>query len=255
MSLRSKPPFDTLYCFRHYSNAGEMLIRYCSSSFFTDVTGYIAVDKTRDLTVLAFRGSHSVRNYLADVDLIRILVDICSGCTAHQGFWDSWVEARKGILAALVTTAAKYPSSKVVVVGHSLGGAIAGFAAAEIRNKGINADLYTYGAPRIGGQKLSDFITNQSNGQNFRVTHSDDPVPRLPPQQLGYAHISPEYWITSATNIPPTPADIIRLDGSNNLQGNGGQNGLDGSAHLWYFGDIAGCSPTKFEFKKRDEYH
>lgn len=230
-----------------------MLTEFSSSSFFTDVTGYIAVDHTRDLMVLAFRGSHSVRNWLADVDFLTVPTDVCPGCWAHQGFWDSWVEARHGILATLATTAAAHPSSKVVVVGHSLGGAIADFAAVEIRKNGINADLYTYGAPRIAGKKLSDFITNQSNGENFRVTHSDDPVPRLPPASFNFAHISPEYWVTPANNIVPTPADIIRLDGDVNFQGNAGQKGFDSDAHLWYFGSIANCSPTRFEFKKRDE--
>lgn len=209
------------------------------------------MDRTHGLTVLAFRGSHSIRNWLTDVDFVTVPTDICPGCTAHQGFWNSWVEARTGILAALKKTASSNPSSKVVVVGHSLGGAIADFAAAEIRKSGIAADLYTYGAPRIAGKNLSNFITNQNKGGNFRVTHTDDPVPRLPPLFLGFVHISPEYWITAPTNVPPTPADITRLDGSVNLKGNTGQVALDTDAHGWYFGAVSSCSPGGIEFKEK----
>lgn len=141
------------------------------SSLRTDVTGYVAIDNTRALTILAFRGSSSVRNFVADANFVAKPTDICPSCTAHNGFWDSWVEARPGVLAALKTAAASHPANRVVVTGHSLGGAIADLAAAEIRKSGITADLYTYGAPRIAGKVLSDFITNQNKGGNFRVTH------------------------------------------------------------------------------------
>ena len=219
----------------------------------TDVTGYIAVDHTRDLTVLAFRGSHSIRNWLTDVDFVPVPTDICHGCTAHQGFWDSWLEARSGILDTLVKTAKNFPSSKVVVVGHSLGGAIADFAAAEIRKQGVDVDLYTFGAPRIAGNTLSDFITNQNRGGNFRVTHTDDPVPRLPPLFLGFVHISPEYWIKTANGVVPMANDIQRLDGNINKNGNTGQIALDVDAHLYYFGPISSCSPDNGIEVKRSE--
>lgn len=120
----------------------------------TDVTGYVAVDNTRGLTVLAFRGSRSVRNFLADANFPSKPVDICDGCTAAQGFWNSWVEAREGVLAALRSTAADHPSNRVIITGHSLGAAIADFAAAEIKKGGTPCDLYTYGSPRIAGPKV-----------------------------------------------------------------------------------------------------
>ena len=216
----------------------------------TDVTGYVAVDKSRSLTVLAFRGSSSVRNFVADADFPVTLTDICDGCTAHQGFWNSWLEARTGVMAALKTAAAANPANRVIVTGHSLGGAIADFAAAEVRKSGVTADLYTYGAPRIAGSKLSDFITNQNAGGNFRTTHINDPVPRLPPIALGFVHISPEYYIKSGNNVVPTPNDITKYTGSVNLQGNtGNPPGLDFSYHGWYFGPVGACAGDDFEFK------
>ncbi|MCJ1469971.1 hypothetical protein MMC07_008616 [Pseudocyphellaria aurata] len=223
------------------------------NSLVTDVTGYIAVDRTRNITVLAFRGSRSIRNYIADVDFVPVPTDICFGCTAHQGFWNSWLEARDGVLKTLMNTAKQNPSSKVVVVGHSLGGAIADFAAAEIRKQGVTVDLYTYGAPRIAGTVLSDFITNQNRGGNFRSTHYNDPVPRLPPIVLGSVHISPEYWITTPNGVVPTPNDIQRLDGNINKNGNTGQTKLDVNAHYYYFGPISSCTPNDGIEVKRAE--
>ena len=225
------------------------------SSLITDVTGYIALDHTRSLTVLAFRGSESVRNYITDADFPLVPTDICSGCTADQGFYNSWQEAKSGIMAALKTAAAANPSYKVVVVGHSLGGAIAVIAAAEMRNQGTTTDLYTYGQPRIGGSTISNYITNQNKGGNFRVTHSDDPVPRLPPLLLKFVHISPEYYIKSGNGVPVTAGDITELTGSINLKGNTGNigNGRDLDAHGWYFNNVSACDTSdSLEIFKRD---
>ena len=191
---------------------------------------------------MAFRGSNSVRNYVADADFPLVPTDICTGCTADQGFYNSWLEARTGILATLKTTATEYPSSKVIVTGHSLGGAIADFAAAEIRKMGVWADLYTYGAPRIAGPPLSNFITNQNMGGNFRVTHKSDPVPRLPPIALGFVHISPEYFISTGDNVIPSADNITQYNGEINLLGNSNPlSSIDISAHGWYFGPIGAC--------------
>lgn len=155
-------------------------------------------------------------------------------------------------MAALKTAAASHPGNRVAIVGHSLGGAIASLAAAEIRKSGVTADLYTYGAPRIAGAALSSFISKQDMGGNFRVTHKNDPVPRLAPVVLGFVHISPEYYISSPNNVVPTANDITKYTGAINLLGNSGNNPLstDVDAHGWYFNAISACGDGDFELKK-----
>ena len=216
------------------------------------MTGYIAVDTTRDLTVLAFRGSKSVRNFLTDGDFPLVPTDICDGCTADQGFWDSWLEARTGILATLKATAAKYPTSKVIITGHSLGAAIAELATAEIKKAGTPVDLYNYGSPRVSGPTLANFVTNQGSGNIYRVTHVSDPVPRLPPTAFGFVHIAPEYYISSGNNVTPSPADITEFTDANDPKGNAGNNplALNVANHGWYFNEIGGCGGGGFEFKQ-----
>ena len=108
--------------------------------------------------------------------------------------------------------------------------------------------LYTFGSPRVGDKALSDYVTAQAGG-DFRVTHTDDPVPRLPPIDFGYAHTSPEYWITAATGVAPGTGDVQVLTGDMNTSGNAGQGGFDVVAHGWYLGPIGECSPSGFEFR------
>ncbi len=84
-------------------------------------------------------------------------------------------------------------------------------------------------------------------GLNYRVTHSDDPVPRILAtskrvnKTWQYSQSSPEYWITSNNTVKPTYADIEVIEGIDNKTGNLGQTGCDFTAHNWYIGNMTGC--------------
>lgn len=117
-----------------------------SSSLITDVTGFVAVDSTNRKIVVSFRGSSSVRNWLANVDFNVMPTDLCDGCTVHQGFWRSWLEARPGILAAVQEAVSRNPGYGIVCTGHSLGGALATLSAATLRNNGYDVALVSQGS-------------------------------------------------------------------------------------------------------------
>lgn len=221
--------------------ANTRTITEFQNSLRSDVTGFVATDTTNQLIVLSFRGSRSVRNWITNVQFPDVTTTICSNCNASTGFWNSWLEAQSKVLNAVNSARAQYPNYKVVSTGHSLGGALATIAAGVLRSRGIRTDLYTYGAPKVGLSGLAQYLTSTSLGETFRVTHKDDPVPRLPPALLGYRHPSPEYYITSGNTAPPTTADINRLTGLLNLAGNEGNLGFSVDSHVYYFGRISAC--------------
>jgi len=181
---------------------------------------------------------------LTDLDIGTTETDICSGCTAHNGFWNSWVDARDRVLSCVKETSMKYPAYQIAVAGHSLGGAIATLAAAHLRNSGYNATLYSFGSPRIGGTKISTYITNQTGG-NYRITHWNDPVPRMPLVIMGYVHISPEYYINKPNNQEVQCNDIKKYEGAVNFKGNSAWIVVDVQAHEWYFDNVATCDAKK----------
>lgn len=212
----------------------------------TDVTGFVATDHTNSLIVISFRGSRSLDNWLTNLDFELTSTDICADCTAHHGFWSSWVDARDTVLPAVKTLAAQYPHYKIAVTGHSLGGAIAPFAAAQLRNQGLGVALYTFGSPRIGDAAISDYISNQPGG-NYRVTHWNDPVPKVPLVIMGYAHVSPEYYIGVKNKVDVKEGNIKIYKGGVNLKGNSAWLLTDVEAHRWYFTQMYTCADVKIK--------
>ncbi|OTA67853.1 lipase [Hypoxylon sp. EC38] len=222
----------------------------------TDIQGFVSSDDTNKLIVTSIKGSESIRNWIADLSFIAVPCDLVDGCLIHAGFLTAYNEIEDDMMAALKEAKKANPSYRTVFTGHSLGGAVATVAAANARNEGYDADLITYGSPRVGNQEFVDFVTNQT-GAEYRVTHLDDPVPRLPPIILNYRHTSPEYWLSSgdANKTDFTTSDIKVCEGFANTDCNGGTGGLDVDAHVFYFEHISGCGQDGLSFKARDVTH
>lgn len=192
--------------------------------------------------MISFRGSQTIDNWLTNLDFGLTTTNLCSGCTAHSGFWQSWLDAKDTVIPAVQTAVKQYPDYQVSVTGHSLGGGIAPLAAAQLRNQGFTVALYTFGSPRVGGTALSSYISNQPGG-NYRITHWNDPVPRVPLLAMGYVHISPEYYINKKNKLAIGESDIQVIQGSVNLfKGNTAWLITDVEAHRWYFTQMYTCA-------------
>ncbi|KAJ5881321.1 uncharacterized protein N7473_012374 [Penicillium subrubescens] len=214
-----------------------------SNTTATDTSGFIAVDNTNKAIILAFRGSYSARNWIADGEFPYADPKLCDGCEAELGFWSSWMMVRNEVIKYLNATVNANPDYEVVVVGHSLGAAVATLAAADLRGKVLpSANLYAFASPRVANPALASYITAQSN--NYRFTHTNDPVPKLPLLTMGYVHISPEYYITAPNNVTVSASQVQVLEGEVNWNGNTGTgmpSPTDFPAHHWYFEEADAC--------------
>lgn len=120
-----------------------------------------------------------------------------------------------------MTALEQHPEYEVILVGHSLGGAVAALAGLEMRMKGLNPKVTTFGEPMVGNRQFVEFFDrhfalgqgNRSShdlekDQRFhRVTHIDDPVPLLPLREWGYTPHAGEIYISKA-DLPPTVEDV-----------------------------------------------
>ena len=68
-------------------------------------------------------------------------------CLAHSGFWNTWQLSSNDIISALLPVVRANPQNQLIVLGHSLGGALATLAATVLRGPPYNLelDLYTFG--------------------------------------------------------------------------------------------------------------
>ncbi|KAK3945194.1 Alpha/Beta hydrolase protein [Diplogelasinospora grovesii] len=221
------------------------------SGVLTDIRGFVAVDPAAQVVVVSVRGSSSIRNWVTDFIFTQVPCPLTPGCLVHAGFYLAWTEISSVVLSAVQSATAAHPGYTVIATGHSLGGAVATIAAAYIRDAGYATDLYTYGSPRVGNLYFARFVTQQPGGE-YRVTHTDDPVPRLPPIILNYRHTSPELWVTNPADIGTyIVGDVEVCTGYANVGCNAGTFGLDFAAHDDYFEPTGGCSADTVLLRSR----
>ncbi|PKS05356.1 hypothetical protein jhhlp_008730 [Lomentospora prolificans] len=212
------------------------------------LSAFVAVDPVQKAVVLSVRGSSNILNWITNLNFgfTACPSGFPSGCTAHAGFKGAWDEISSAVVSAVNSGLSSNPSYKVVVTGHSLGGAVGTIAGAHLRNAlSKPVDIYTYGSPRVGNAVFASYVSGQS-GSHYRVTHGSDPVPRLPPAEFGFYHTTPEYWIAAGAADDGVWAanEISVCVGTDNRSCNGGTSGLNVNAHTNYFQSVGGCSVT-----------
>lgn len=113
----------------------------------------------------------------------------------------------------------KHPNYKLVLVGHSLGGAVAALGGLDFKARGWEPHVTTFGEPRLGNKKFNTYIDERFNitahheyNRFHRVTHAGDPVPLLPLAEWGYSMHSEEIFI-SQSDLPFSIADVKYCNG------------------------------------------
>jgi len=150
--------------------------------------------------VVAFRGTESPTTIdgLKDIlltDAMNLLVvpegrlghDLAAaGVRArfHKGFADAIAEIWPELSAA-VEAEVKERDRPVWITGHSLGGALALYAAWLLKRKFVPVhEVCTFGAPMIGNREASEAFNREFAGKIFRYINGRDPVPKLPTMSL-----------------------------------------------------------------------
>ncbi|QIW99933.1 hypothetical protein AMS68_005451 [Peltaster fructicola] len=210
----------------------ELLKAFNTGPALSDSAGFVALDHGREQIVVAFRGTYSIANAIADLTTVPqeytpypgqddgpIDEDACKNCTVHIGFNRAWHNTRDAIMPNLVAAAAIHPTYGTTLVGHSLGGAVAMLAALELYARGFDPSVITFGEPRTGNQALSDYLDTlfdlQHDARRYRrVTHVNDPIPLLPLSEWGFRMHAGEVFI-SKESLSPDVADLHHCVGDN----------------------------------------
>lgn len=141
----------------------------------TDTQAYISHDDR--MILIGVRGTQELRpDLLRDIDAAQVPYKEGVG-QAHRGFYDAFLAVKHFVEPYLFNF---FTNQKIVVCGHSLGGAIALLLAEWIRrDERLQAEvlLYTYGAPRAGDQA---FVEGASALVHHRIVNHNDPIPSVP---------------------------------------------------------------------------
>lgn len=144
---------------------------------------------------IAFRGTSSFDDAVANLDIrLNTICDLFTdpineggddGAVVpmvHNGFQMQFRAVEKALTHDLVEKSKDY--DRVVLTGHSLGGAIATIAAAvygvQFAGK-KRVSCHTFGCPRVGNTVFASmYDAIVPTDQNWRCVHYEDPVPMIP---------------------------------------------------------------------------
>jgi len=161
--------------------------------------------------VVAFRGTESPTTIdgLKDIlltDALNLLVvpegrlghDLSAagvGARFHKGFADAIADIWPRLVDA-IEAEVKRRDRPIWLTGHSLGGALALYAAWLLKRRFIPVhEVCTFGAPMIGNRVACDAFNREFAGRIFRYVNGRDPVPKLPTMSLvanEFGHVDAE---------------------------------------------------------------
>ncbi|KAH3684103.1 hypothetical protein WICPIJ_004927 [Wickerhamomyces pijperi] len=221
-------------------------------------TGYIAVSHDLKSIVVSLRGTRSFKDSLINLNTDMIPYRASSANNnnmwVHRGFYFSYLDTWERIKWHIALQISKFPQYQLLVLGHSMGGAIANFVTLRIVEEGIKVQGHvsgvlgvSMGQPMIGNSEFSNYVNQmlnlssnwtslscQNQPKFIRVTHKHDPVVKLPflsvrldtsseprsstPGELNddnlYSHCNGEIYINEVGSEVPLKQNVYHCEGN-----------------------------------------
>jgi hypothetical protein len=169
--------------------------------FCTAARGYVATDDHAKEILVAFRGTLVLQNALHDLRVYPTPFRHGAG-NVHAGFnitADSVFGTRVLPTVMHLLQQHHYREYRVVVTGHSLGGAVALIVAVRLMSHlppHTKVSCFTFGAPRVGDAAFIAHVQSSGMDELVRVVHDGDWVPSHPIEKFGYRHHGTVWRVT-----------------------------------------------------------
>ncbi len=164
---------------------------FTESSFIdiNETQGFVCSDSNN--IIISYRGSEKkVKDWLRNFDIESIATEGYG--KVHKGFYEAYHETKNQLRNALEQAKQDNPSKGIWITGHSLGGAIATIAAAELFSTEKIHGVYTYGQPKLGRSALQNLIEDELPDKFFRFVCGKDIVTKIPPN---FKHVGEYIWL------------------------------------------------------------
>jgi hypothetical protein len=193
------------------NDMGYLLVKDIDVGFFWPSTqGYIAKSAKFDSEggdiIIAFRGSTSFGDWMTNFNGDPVpfgdeeTPDYEIGMV-HKGFLEAFNSVRDLIIKYVYPLVKLGKPCRVLVTGHSLGGALATLTMAYLMLDSFDQEDFpenisqvrtvTFGNPKVGDAKFCEFVTEKmKENPKFsivRLYNESDPVPQVPPDEC-YVH-------------------------------------------------------------------
>lgn len=166
-----------------------------------DLQVYTGYDPTQNEIVIAYRGTWDAAGWAVDfmTDLVPspVITPGCAECKMHEGYHGMYMYYRSQLWANVQKLAQTYPTASLRIAGHSLGGGLSQITLLDFSANMPNLKpmAYTFGTPRLGNPALVQYTASViAPGNNVRITHKHDPIPRTPTEIGGYLHFPQEVY-------------------------------------------------------------
>ena len=159
----------------------------CCRDVYPHKQDFLVSRKCEGHTILAVEGTNETTDWVTNLKFL-IKRDDC-----HRGFKNN---ANRTLAELVVAYEGLNPERKLVITGHSLGGATATCIADLLWESGNkNVALVTAGSPRPGGRRLKRRLKDI---EHLRFVHGNDIVPGTPPRLAGFVHTHPRIYLPDA---------------------------------------------------------
>ncbi|GMH41654.1 hypothetical protein BSKO_09564 [Bryopsis sp. KO-2023] len=177
---------------------------------------------TSSKIVVSFRGTDSAENVLSDLRAWRKVhpparLFLGNRPLVHNGFLDIWEDGGlkhivlNRVIQIVHDERFHKHSSHLMFTGHSMGGALAVLAAADVVRycgvQGKNVTCHTFGAPRIGNMAFVREY-NLAIRDTWQIVNGNDVVPTMPKFGPLFAHVGKRVIINRSGDIILNPLFI-----------------------------------------------
>lgn len=221
----------------------------CDSGFsdYDECVAYTAVSSSLNTIAVVLRGSFTAEQVLDQLFsyLTSPSNDFPPGGKVYDYFYDAFNYLYPCVSGSVEDLVGQYPSYKVVVTGHSLGGAIASLTAASLVYDGIvsssKLELYAFGMPRVGNKEYA-YMMDRLLTSSWNVVNYKDIVSHLPPCNIlgcnfpadgPYHHMREIYYNQNGDMTVNSPYTVCH--------GNEDEDCSNGDVELLCINDIASC--------------
>ena len=181
--------------------------------FHNDNSSAVLVEHA-DYFTLAFRGTDELRDWLDNANLLATTTDYGE---FHRGFHGATERIWPQIYTYYQQRRSQvrkddHKPKGLFLTGHSLGGAMAIVAAAQLVHHDVGfTGVYTFGQPRAVRPRTADLLTLRAHNRIHRFQNNNDVVPRVPARMMGYSHCGNYMHIMQNKTIVHDPGLWLRF--------------------------------------------